>query len=117
MILKFLFHAALNCSKSSEDLSLILGQLRKSSEDFGNLLPFFRCKVKVNVGNSKSIWGHGGRFDGEEVSCPFSWGGGWGSLIPGSMKEKSPDFRSPEVVISEDMVRKVQRIPGDGNNV
>ena len=42
--------------------------------------------------------------------------GGWGSYRD-VIKEKSPDFRSPEVGISEDMVRKVQRIPGEGNNV
>ena len=34
------------------------------------------------IGSSKSIWGHGGRFDGEEVSLLFSWGGWWGSSIP-----------------------------------
>ena len=47
----------------------------------------------------------------------FFLGWGVGSLIPGAIKGKSPDFRSPEVCISEDMVRKVQPIPGEGNNV
>ena len=28
----------------------------------------------MNIGSSKSIWGHGGRFDGEEVSSTSSWG-------------------------------------------
>ena len=37
----------------------------------------------MNIRSSKSIWGHGGRFDGEEVSSPFFGGGGWGSSIPG----------------------------------
>ena len=55
-----------------QDFSSTLGLLRKSSVDFRN--PFSRCKVKVNIGSSKLIWGHGGRFDGEEVSSPFSWG-------------------------------------------
>ena len=36
----------------------------------------------MNIGSSKSIWGHGGRFDGEEVSSAFPQGGEWGSLIP-----------------------------------
>ena len=77
-----------NIGKSLGDFSLTLGQLRKSSEDFGNLLPFSHCKVKVNITSSKLIWGYGGRFDGEEVSSPFSLkGGGWGSLIPGCFEE------------------------------
>ena len=36
----------------------------------------------MNIGSSKSIWVHGGRFHGG-VSSPFSWGEGvWGSSIP-----------------------------------
>ena len=51
----------------AKDFGSILGQCRKSSEDFRNLLSFFsRFKVKVNIGSSKSISGYGGRFDGEE---------------------------------------------------
>ena len=38
--------------KIFEDFSSTLGQLRKSLEDFRNLLPFSRCKVKVNIGRS-----------------------------------------------------------------
>ena len=70
---------------------------RKSSEDFGNLLPFFPLSVKVNIASSKWIWGHGGRFDGiEEVSSPFSWRGeGEVVRFRGVIKEKSPDFISP----------------------
>ena len=34
----------------------------------------------MNIGHSKSIWGHGGRFDGEEVSSPLPWGGGGSSI-------------------------------------
>ena len=30
----------------------------------------------MNIKSSKSIWEHGGRVDGEEVSSPFSWRGG-----------------------------------------
>ena len=73
--------------KIFQDFSSTLGQLKKSLEDFRNL-PFSRCKVRVKITSSKSIWGHGGLFDGEEVSSPFSLkGGGWGSLIPGCFEE------------------------------
>ena len=56
----------------------------------------------MNFANSKSIWGHGSRFDGEEVSSPFSFGEGGGLVVRyrGVTKEISPDFRSPEVGIS-----------------
>ena len=60
----------------------------------------------MNIASSKLIWGHGGRFHGEEVSSPFSCGGGgggedrWGRLKPGCYKRKKIDFRSPEVGIS-----------------
>ena len=48
----------------------------------------------------KSIWEHGGRFDGEEVSSPASLVRGGGVVrCRGVIKEKSPDFRSPEVGI------------------
>ena len=44
----------------------------------------------MNIRSSKLIWGHGGRFDGEEVSSPFPWGGGG----VGQFDTGSPDFRS-----------------------
>ena len=43
----------------------------------------------MNIGSSKSIWGHGDLFDGEEFSSPFS---SWGM---------EGGFRCPEVGISE----------------
>ena len=57
-----------------------------------------------NIRSSKSIaiWEHGGRFDGEEVPSNSSSGGGVVRLGGGVKKEKSPDFRSPEVGISVD---------------
>ena len=63
---------------------------------------FSHCKVKVSIGNSKSIWGYGSRFDGEEGSSLFSWGGGGGGVVRCRriIKEKFLDFRSPEVGIS-----------------
>ena len=54
----------------------------------------------MNIESSKSIWGYGGQFDGEEGSSLFSRGGGWGSSVPGVIKKKYPEFRSPEVGIS-----------------
>jgi len=54
-----------NLRKTSVQLWVNLGSLWKTSEIF---FPFSRCKVKVNIASSKSIWGHGGQFDGEEVS-------------------------------------------------
>ena len=75
--------------KSPEDLGSTLSQLcrpRKTSEDFGNLFFFSRCK---------SILGYGVRFDGEEGSSLFSWGG-WGSSIILVLEK----FRSREVGIS-----------------
>ena len=93
-----------NIGKSSKDFSSTLGQLRKFLEDRKSSSFFPCCKVKMNIASSKSIWGHGDRFDGEEVSSPFARGG-WGHLLLGRggvvIKEKSPDFRSPEVGISE----------------
>ena len=49
----------------------------------------------MNIASSKSIWGQGGRFVGEEVSSPFSSGGeGWGGVVQyrSVIKEKSPDL-------------------------
>lgn len=40
-------------------------------------------------------------FDGEEEWSIFSWGGGVVVRCRGVIKEKSPDFRFPEVGISE----------------
>ena len=77
-----------------EDFSSTLGQLRKSLKDFRKLFPFF----SVVRSSCKSIWGHGGRFDGEEVSYPFSSGGGGVVQYKGVIKEKSPDFRPLHVV-------------------
>ena len=55
----------------------------------------------MNIASSKSIGALEGRLDdGEEVSSPFSWGGGRVVRYRGVIKEKSPDFRSPEVGIS-----------------
>ena len=48
----------------------------------------------MNIASSKLIWGHGGRFDG----------GGWVVRYRGVIKEKSPDFRSPEVGISVSII-------------
>ena len=46
----------------------------------------------MNFASSKSIWEHGGRFDEEEISSPFSWGGEGGSLILGCYKRKISRF-------------------------
>ena len=61
-----------NLRKTSVQLWVNLRSLPKSLEIF----LFSRSEVKVNIASSKSIGAHGGRFDGEEVSSPFSWGGG-----------------------------------------
>ena len=89
--------------KTSVQLWVNLGSPRKTSEIFF----FFRCKVKVNIGNSKSIWGHGGRFDGQEVSSHFSWRGGGGNFIKKNLQIL---IRSPEVGISDrEMIKKENR--------
>ena len=61
---------------------------------------FSHCKVKVNIGSSKSIGGYGSQFDGEEGSSFFFLGGGGVVQCRRVIKEKSLDFRSPEVGIS-----------------
>ena len=45
----------------------------------------------MNVRSSKSIWGYGGRFDGEEGVLVFFSGGGGGSM-PGCYKTKISVF-------------------------
>ena len=86
-----------NLRKTSVQLWVNLGSLPKTLEIF----LFSRSKVKVNIASSTSIGAHGGRFDdGEEVSSPFSWGGSRVVRYRGVIKEKSPDFTSPEVGIS-----------------
>ena len=79
-------------------VQLTVGSLRKTSEIF---FLFPAVKVKANIGGSESIWGHGGRFDGEDVSSLFSWGEGSLVRYRGVIKQQSPDFRSPEVGISD----------------
>ena len=71
-------------SKTSVQVWLSLGSLRKTSEIF---FLFPAVKVKVIIASSKSIWGHGGRFDGQEVSPPFSSGGGGEVRYWGDMKD------------------------------
>ena len=63
----------------------------------------------MNIGSSKSIWGYGGRFDGEKGSSLFSWGGG---IVRRRcvIKEKSPYFRSPEVGISAKIINSMMGI-------
>ena len=54
-------------------------QMYPNQNNFGFLnLSHSFCKVNVNSGSSKSIWGYGGRFDGEEGSLLFYWGEGVG---------------------------------------
>ena len=79
--------------KTSVQLWVNLGSPRKTSEIF-----FFRCKVKVNIGNSKSIWGMEVDLMGRRSHLIFLGGGEGGNSIK---KNLQIFIRSPEVGISD----------------
>ena len=87
-----------NLRKTSVQLWVNLGSPRKTSKIF----LFSRCKVKVNIGSSEPIWAYGGRFDGPGGGViAFFLGGGDGVILCRLViKEKSPDFGSPDIGIS-----------------